>query len=174
MTGGRGWSDEPSMRASLTRYRQAGFSRLGHGNARGADKMAGRIWVSLGGVVQPYDADWRPHGALDRQAGHRRNIAMVLAEKPALVLAYPAPDSSGTWHCVAECLRRGVVVAVCAPWATNRGALVAAALAGVSRYASEMIATTSYMLHDPDLHLYLGTAQGAQAMWARFNTARLV
>jgi len=134
MTGGRKWPfhHRPEMRASLLMFRRAGIERLGQGEARGADRLAAELWAELGGEVVPYEANWRPHGYVDKTAGHRRNIEMIEAERPDVVLGYPDEQSSGTWHCIAEALRRDILCAVLMPWADGRHAAIVAALRGIS------------------------------------------
>jgi hypothetical protein len=68
------------------------------------------------------------HHRGDKTAGHRRNIDMIEAEQPDVVLGYPDEQSSGTWHCIAEALRRDIPCAVLMPWADGRHAAIVAAL----------------------------------------------
>ncbi len=67
-----------------------------HGDARGADKIAG--WIArtkLDYVVRPYPADWN---GLGKKAGPLRNRQMFDKEKPQLVLAFhnDIANSKGT------------------------------------------------------------------------------
>lgn len=61
----------------------------------------GRVWTRA-------DGKWPG-------AGPRRNIRMLEAERPDLVLAYPNAKSRGTWQCVKEALSRGIFAIVWAP-----------------------------------------------------------
>jgi hypothetical protein len=53
-------------------------------------------------------ADWSRHG---RAAGPIRNAAM-LARRPERVLAFPGPESRGTWDLVRRARRLGIPVEV--------------------------------------------------------------
>lgn len=55
-----------------------------HGNARGADRIAGELAEYYGYDVKPMPADWKKFG---RAAGPIRNGQMLL-EKPDLVIAF--------------------------------------------------------------------------------------
>lgn len=61
---------------------------LGHGDARGADRLAGAWGDKRGIEVLTYPADWRPRGKFDRGAGKRRNVAMFESFQPDLVAAF--------------------------------------------------------------------------------------
>jgi hypothetical protein len=66
------------------------------GGARGVDRFA-REWANREGVaVETYEADWEHLG---RRAGVARNMEMARAN-PTLVLAFPGPNSVGTWSMV--------------------------------------------------------------------------
>lgn len=173
MTGGRKWPfhHRPEMRASLLLFRGAGVERLGQGEARGADRLAAELWAELGGEVVPYEANWRPNGYVDRTAGHRRNIEMIETEQPDVVLGYPDEQSSGTWHCIAEALRRDIPCAVLMPWADGRHAAIVAALRGISRYAPDIIERLTYLIHGSDPHLYLGSPGKVQETWSKVQAS---
>lgn len=132
VTGGRNFRDVVRMHADLYPLFSADLHRLAQGGAQGADSVAAWTWHLLTGcrptdAPSPesrsvvYPADWCAHG---KAAGPRRNIEMLAAEQPDLVLAYPDPTSVGTWHCVREALKRDVPVVVWAPFlASDRPAL---------------------------------------------------
>jgi hypothetical protein len=66
-----------------------------HGAARGADALAGD-WARRNGVKEEiYPADWNSFG---RAAGPMRNLEMLKAGKPDLVVAFPG--GTGTAHMV--------------------------------------------------------------------------
>jgi hypothetical protein len=75
VTGDRDWTNEASIRRVLT-VLHAMFpdTILVEGDARGADKMAGRIWMELTGgnldQLEVYPADWTRYG---KAAGRIRN-----------------------------------------------------------------------------------------------------
>ena len=82
---------------------------IGHGDARGADRLAGAWGRRRGIEVVEFPADWRPSGRFDRGAGKRRNVVMYEAFEPDLVAAFKdAFDFSlltgGTEHMVRTAL----------------------------------------------------------------------
>lgn len=84
-------------------------THLIHGAAKGADTFAAE-WAIMNDVTEiPYPADWKRHG---RAAGPRRNIAMLEAHRDAVVIAFPVPDSIGTFHCIKEAEARSMIVRV--------------------------------------------------------------
>jgi hypothetical protein len=119
VTGGRHFTDGLRIAADLRALQGLGLHRLAHGGALGADDVAAAAWRALphefGWSIGEHAADWATEGS---GAGPRRNIRMLEAEKPDLVLAYPDPTSKGTWHCVAEALKRDITVAIWTPLAS--------------------------------------------------------
>lgn len=109
----------------VARYGQP--SRLILGDARGVDMQA-RVWGmrTLGRerVHVEYVPDWRDEtGALDPQAGPRRNQRMVdLAHARDWCLAFPTPKSRGTWDCVERADAAGLYVAICPLYWPGSGA----------------------------------------------------
>lgn len=61
------------------------FTRLIHGDARGADSFADEWAISRDVPVTAFPASWEEHGPV---AGPRRNTVM-LNEEPQLVVAFP-------------------------------------------------------------------------------------
>src|SRR4029453_13494059 len=57
-------------------------------------------------------ADWDRWG---KNAGAKRNIEMLERYPGALVIAFPLPQSKGTWHCVFQARKRGHKVFVVKP-----------------------------------------------------------
>jgi hypothetical protein len=77
----------------------------------GADLWADRWAVQYGHLVDRHPAD--RFGANMRMAGPLRNSWMVeYGPKPDLCLAFPGPNSSGTWDCVHKAARRGIETVV--------------------------------------------------------------
>lgn len=107
VTGSRDWVDYEIVEEALSLL-PAG-ARLAHGGARGLDTIAGEIALVQGLEVVVYPADWNLHG---RRAGSIRNCVMVDTEKPHVVLAFPLPESAGTWHCARHAASRGYEVYV--------------------------------------------------------------
>ncbi len=80
-----------------------------HGAAKGADTFASE-WATMRDVAEiAFPANWKAHG---KGAGPRRNIAMLDAHPDAIVVAFPVPDSIGTFHCIKEAEKRGMTVRV--------------------------------------------------------------
>jgi hypothetical protein len=109
VTGARTWADPGPIRRELARL-LAG-SVVIHGDARGADRLAGRIAAELGLAVLACPAEWHKYG---RAAGLVRNRAMLKEHRPQLVLAFhPAIEQArGTKHMVGLARKAGVEVRV--------------------------------------------------------------
>lgn len=74
-------------------HNQYQIDHLVHGDARGADKMAGE-WANERNIqVTPYPADWKKY---KKAAGPIRNAYMLSHSKPDLVFSFPGGD--GTEH----------------------------------------------------------------------------
>lgn len=75
-----------------------------HGNAKGADKLAGNYAESLGYQMIVKPADWKKYG---KGAGPIRNLEMI-AENPDIVIIFHdnLKDSKGTKHCVTAVLEK--------------------------------------------------------------------
>jgi len=122
VTGGRKFTDSARIEADLRALLPLGLRRLAHGGARGADLLAdnaARRVISRAkepGHIEVYPALFRELG---RGAGRLRNVEMLESERPDIVLAYPDPESRGTWHCVAEAWRRRIPVLVWVSWLTG-------------------------------------------------------
>ena len=82
VTGARDWADAEPIRRELLLLPHD--SILLHGNARGADRLAGAIAAELGLDVRPRPANWERFG---KAAGIIRNREM-LAEGPDVILAF--------------------------------------------------------------------------------------
>ena len=108
--GGRFLHDKDFVYAVLDRFHaQHGFTRLAHGDCRGADKLAEK-WARERGVhAEPYPALWDEHG---RGAGPRRNRYMLKTEQPNLVITFPG--GSGTEDLIAKAAEFGLRVVRCA------------------------------------------------------------
>lgn len=93
--GGRDFSDKEFTDRELDRlHAEHHFTLLIHGDANGADTLAGS-WASIRGVpCTPVPANWKKYG---RGAGPKRNQQM-LAMNPDLVIAFPG--GRGTAHMV--------------------------------------------------------------------------
>lgn len=78
---------------------------IAHGDAWGADMLADTWALSHVRTVHRYPADWRRHG---RAAGPLRNQAMLGAETPDYVVAFPGGD--GTADMVRRAREAGIKV----------------------------------------------------------------
>ena len=67
-----------------------------HGAAKGVDSVAQEWCLKNNVTVRPYPADWSRYG---RAAGPKRNRQM-LGENPDLIIAFPGPESKGTWDMI--------------------------------------------------------------------------
>ena len=116
VTGGRDYSNRQRVFEALDEIQ--GVTMLIHGAARGADTLAAEWARSRGIPLNAYHADWenidvvpcrirvrdgRPYNAL---AGLTRNIEMLVAGQPDLLVVFPG--GNGTAHCHREALRRGI------------------------------------------------------------------
>lgn len=102
--GGRNFSDTALLRSCMNAAVVGETDVVViHGDARGADKLAGAIAESAGITVLVFPADWNKHG---RSAGPKRNQQMLDEGKPDLVLAMPG--GVGT----ADMIRRAKTVGI--------------------------------------------------------------
>ena len=105
VTGGRDFSDRELLFDTLDRLHAAySFAVLIHGDANGADRLAGEWGAARGVTVEAHPADWKTHG---RAAGPIRNQKM-LEEKPGLVVAFPG--GRGTADMVRKAKQAGLEV----------------------------------------------------------------
>lgn len=105
--GGRDFSDEPSLCYVLDQATRkiGGITTLIHGNAKGADRLAG-AWAERHDIpVAVYPADWSKHGSA---AGPIRNQQMLDEGKPDLVIAFPG--GRGTSDMVSRATTAGIRV----------------------------------------------------------------
>jgi hypothetical protein len=107
VTGSRRWSDGAAVLSAL---RDVGATCVIEGGAFGADECAQRAAAELGIDSHSIPAQWKQHG---RKAGPMRNQQM-LDEHPdiALVLAFPLPNSRGTWDMCERAAKSGIEVRV--------------------------------------------------------------
>lgn len=105
VTGGRDFTDRQLLFQALDQlHAEHHFTLLIHGDARGADRLAGEWAQDRGIQVLACPADWKQHG---RIAGPIRNRQM-LDKKPDLVVAFPG--GAGTRNMVEIARKAGVVV----------------------------------------------------------------
>lgn len=90
-----------------------------HGDAAGADRLAGTAAERVGLTVIKFPADWETHSAdcacrgkpWCREAGMRRNIQM-LDQHPDLVIAFHNGYSTGTKHTIRNTINRDIPLEV--------------------------------------------------------------
>lgn len=93
------------------------------GDAKGVDAFARSICEETGTSCHVFEADWPTHG---KAAGPMRNRDMVthcrvlhgrapLGHK-VLCVAFPAPDSRGTWDCIRQAVDARIPVLVRSAW----------------------------------------------------------
>jgi hypothetical protein len=99
ITGGRKFTDRGLMWSVLDRlHAEHHFTLLIHGDARGADRLAGE-WAGERGIpVLICPADRKRDGLAARPKRNRR----ILAENPDLVVAFSHDSESGHMTLVAE------------------------------------------------------------------------
>lgn len=108
--GSRTWTDTEYLSTYLDGVLGGGppIEVLIHGDAPGADTIAGH-WAELHGIpVESFSADWEQYG---KSAGPIRNRKMLVEGKPTLVLAFldkPLAESRGTANMLAQAEKAGV------------------------------------------------------------------
>lgn len=103
--GSRAWADRTLIRLAIAALKSEDPEAVViHGDARGADRMAGQFAEDFGLRVERFPAEWGKHG---KRAGILRNLAMLDTE-PDRVLAFVIGDSPGTRHTLSEAQRRGI------------------------------------------------------------------
>ena len=88
--GSRKWTDREAITNRL--FELPSHATIVHGNAKGADRIAGQEAEKLGLFVEPWDAQWDLYG---KAAGFIRNEAMAKAGAD-LCLAFWDGQSRGT------------------------------------------------------------------------------
>jgi hypothetical protein len=116
--GGRDFNDYQLLEKTLNyqhygvgAYPSKNIELIIQGYARGADRLA-HTWATrhfVKSTGDQYEADWGTYG---RAAGHIRNALMLKEQKPDLVIAFPTPESVGTWDMVDKATAAGVSVIV--------------------------------------------------------------
>lgn len=102
--GGRHYTDREKMYKILYELVWCNDDLVIHGNAKGADSLAGE-WARAAGIQEiSCPANWDTHG---KSAGYRRNKAM-LSLQPDLVLAFPG--GPGTANMIKLAKEAGVKV----------------------------------------------------------------
>lgn len=105
--GSRQWADEDLIEEHMVRLPPN--TTIIHGNARGADQLAGRVAKRLGFPVRVFPAQWGTPPDTNMNAGKERNLRM-LDERPDEVLAFSisAEITRGTAHTLHHAEKRGI------------------------------------------------------------------
>lgn len=108
--GGRDYTDALTVGSWLGGiHKQRGISLIIEGGARGADQL-GRLFAEYANIpCDTYPADWE---GLGKKAGPIRNQQMLDEGKPDLVLAFPSPNSRGTYDMIKRAKKAGVEVVI--------------------------------------------------------------
>lgn len=142
VTGGRNFHNVQRVLADLRALQLVGLVAVAQGGAAGADACARNSCDVLKIHWQTYPALWDRDG---RGAGPRRNVRMLESERPDLVLAYPDPNSRGTWHCVCAALQRGISVLLWAP--DIEATKIMTEVSGTNSLMSHPHATVAHQAH---------------------------
>ena len=108
--GDRNWSRQTTMRLVFDKLKTMKRERwiiIVHGDARGADSIAGALAKEYGFECAPHPADWELYG---KAAGPIRNQEMLDEEKPHIVLAFHAniESSKGTKDMLRRAKKAGI------------------------------------------------------------------
>lgn len=104
--GGRDFDSVHLLHKTLDHFlKEYNFDTLIEGDARGADRMAGRWAIENNVECKVYPAKWQKYG---NRAGPIRNLQMLDEGKPDLVIAFPGGE--GTAHMVKIARGRGIRV----------------------------------------------------------------
>lgn len=105
--GSREFADFPAVYNRLARYPKGTI--VIEGGALGADLLAKVAAKMLDFEVWEFPADWEKHGVA---AGPIRNKRMLVEGKPDHVIAFPLPQSRGTYDMIRQAKAAGVTVEV--------------------------------------------------------------
>lgn len=76
-----------------------------HGGAKGVDSFAGKLATKHGYIVIVCPAEWDKYG---KSAGIIRNKSMIDDYAPDLLIAFPIPESKGTYHAIAYAKKKNI------------------------------------------------------------------
>lgn len=104
--GGREYTDEATLTRVLDAVaRKHNIECVIHGDARGADRMAGAWAEKRGILVVKFPANWKKYGD---GAGPIRNQQMIDTGKPTAVIAFPG--KIGTPNMITKAKAAGIKV----------------------------------------------------------------
>jgi hypothetical protein len=108
VTGSRNWSDRNLIIATLKRYDDTHTTLVSGACPTGADLIAEQEAERFGWNIERHPANWDKYG---KSAGPRRNQEMVDAGAD-ICLAFPLPDSRGTWDCTRRAIAANIPVII--------------------------------------------------------------
>jgi len=112
VTGSRNWINGKVIEKRLNKLSYKDI--LIHGDAKGADRIAAKIWHEMWGegYTRPYPAEWAKYG---KSAGPIRNRQM-LSENPDIELVIAFNEnisvSKGTLNMIEQAIRAGIPVEI--------------------------------------------------------------
>lgn len=118
ITGSRNWTDKQTIRNAIDEiaYNLGWPITIVHGHCpTGADKLADDIAKELDVPVERHPADWDKYG---KAAGPRRNQEMVDLGAD-VCLAFPLPDSRGTWDAIKRAMAADITTIIYVPRETQ-------------------------------------------------------
>lgn len=104
ITGGRDFTDRAAIEKALLDIEQRPDVVI-HGDAAGADRIAGLVAAEQGLDVWKFPANWARYG---KSAGPRRNYQMLVEGRPTHVLAFPG--GAGTENMIKQASKAGLRV----------------------------------------------------------------
>lgn len=122
VTGSRNWEDYSTLRSYMDHVsyiNRARFTTIVHGDCKGADQLARQYAAEQGINVVAFPADW----SLGNKAGPIRNQEMInwalrrstnpsddveSAWTEVICIAFPLPQSKGTWDMIRRCERHKI------------------------------------------------------------------
>lgn len=104
--GSRHFNDYETLQRVCSEYE---ISLLIHGNARGADTLAGTFASRHGIPVAVFPAQWTEFG---KRVGPIRNNQMLVEGRPEFVIAFRGPNSRGTQNMIDQATKAGVPVRI--------------------------------------------------------------
>lgn len=106
VTGSRDYDRKDIVHAAIKHYAKLD-PIICHGDARGADYLADVVAKELGLDRVKFPANWEGRG---KKAGPLRNRLMLEMCQPDLVLAFPLPQSIGTFDMMKLAVNAGIKV----------------------------------------------------------------
>ena len=104
ITGGRDFTDSAVIEGALMDIEQRPDVII-HGDAAGADRVAGQVAAKWGIKVWKFPANWARYG---KSAGPRRNYQMIQEGRPTRVLAFPG--GAGTANMIKQASKAGLTI----------------------------------------------------------------